>query len=225
MIVFYTVCTANSKVSVSFKYYDYNMLATNSKDDRWKHQTLKNKQQTTRRQCKPESTNLNDSHGTTVGSPYFETTAINKRTQPIVKISKQNGLSRDKRIQQRRNGGEDNLTSKTTTNRNSLLPRQTQYYSFDNKTEDNSSNLVVHLSPRQQASTACLLNPSRDPRFQRLVAQLVPNKEKITIDVIPVHHGNDRYRQKDKEVMYFHDVCLEGTCRIIYKMMKIGYNN
>jgi len=81
------------------------------------------------------------------------------------------------------------------------------------------SNLVINLLPRQQDSP--INNPSRDPRFLRLVAQLVPMKEKRTVmDVKAARNDIKVYLEKEKHI-YFYDVCLKETCTLIYKMMKI----
>lgn len=63
-------------------------------------------------------------------------------------------------------------------------------------------------------------NPTKDPRFQRLINQLVPNNastkeaEKRTL-------GNEKRCRKQDNAVFFHDLCLKNTCRIIFKLMKI----
>lgn len=67
-------------------------------------------------------------------------------------------------------------------------------------------------------------DPLRDPRFTRLVDQLVPLRTSLSVDRTKMVDAKRRAKEKF-DVICFKDICLNETCRLVYKIMSKGKEN
>lgn len=67
-------------------------------------------------------------------------------------------------------------------------------------------------------------DPLRDPRFTRLVDQLVPLRTSLSVDRAKMADATRRAKER-LDVTCFKDICLNETCRLVYKMMSKGKEN
>ena len=73
----------------------------------------------------------------------------------------------------------------------------------------------------QYSSQNFFQKPTQDPRFVRLMEYLEPVHEKPREKIL-TGKPRDQDKKKEGEILYFSDVCLEKTCRIIFRKMRIN---
>lgn len=143
--------------------------------------------------------------------------------QSAIKSTKKRGLDKERAVRQQLEidvREKDRFLSKTTIKKH-FFPKKDEHL--------NNANHLPRMCMQsslsfQSNSTPYLTNPTQDPRFQSLVALLVPNKASTTNDVTSGLIGNEEYvigREQENDLIYFHDVCLVKTCQMIYRLMRI----
>ncbi|XP_015752362.1 PREDICTED: uncharacterized protein LOC107332151 [Acropora digitifera] len=95
--------------------------------------------------------------------------------------------------------------------------------------KENAASVGTAVEPKsdmQNLRSAYLYDrdPLRDPRFTRLVDQLVPLRTSLSVDRAKMV---DVKRKADErlDVICFKDICLNETCRLVYKVMNKGKEN
>ena len=67
-------------------------------------------------------------------------------------------------------------------------------------------------------------DPLRDPRFTRLVDQLVPLRTSLSVDRAKMADAKRRAKER-LDVICFKDICLNETCRLVYRIMSKAENS
>ena len=94
------------------------------------------------------------------------------------------------------------------------------------KTESNKGNLDFESATqteRQGYRSTYLYdrNPLQDPRFTRLLERLVPLRTHLHADRNKLVDSNRKAYEKWDEIC-FKDICLNDTCRLVFKIMNKG---
>lgn len=95
------------------------------------------------------------------------------------------------------------------------------------ETEANKCNFEADQTATQTECRGCRSNylyernPLQDPRFTRLVEQLVPLRTQLHVKRKKMSDSNRRGYEKCHEIC-FKDICLNETCRLVFKIMNKG---
>ena len=94
------------------------------------------------------------------------------------------------------------------------------------ETESNKGNLdseSATQTERQGYRSSYLYdrNPLQDPRFTRLVERLVPLRTQLHAERNKLLDSNRKTNEKWDEIC-FKDICLNDTCRLVFKIMNKG---
>lgn len=95
--------------------------------------------------------------------------------------------------------------------------------------KENAASVDTAVEPKsdmQNLPSAYLYDrdPLRDPRFTRLVDQLVPLRTSLSVDRAKVADAK-RTAKERLDVICFKDICLNETCRLVYRIMSKAENS
>lgn len=95
--------------------------------------------------------------------------------------------------------------------------------------KENAASVGTAVEPKsdmQNLRSAYLYDrdPLRDPRFTRLVDQLVPLRTSLSVDRAKLADVK-RKAEERLDVICFKDICLNETCRLVYRIMSKAENS
>ena len=95
--------------------------------------------------------------------------------------------------------------------------------------KENAASVGTAVEPKsdmQNLRSAYLYDrdPLRDPRFTHLVDQLVPLRTSLSVDRAKMADAKRRAKER-LDVICFKDICLNETCRLVYRIMSKAENS
>jgi len=148
----------------------------------------------------------------------------NSSCSPFAKADRKGFYHHESSVQYFQDGVDEKIPRSSSFTGKQLFQRHNKQYTQDTNADNRIRHLRndVEFTPiSQESSTIYLQNPTLDPRFQRLLAQLVPNAKAASNDITPTLHGNVSRGSNQESPICFHDICLNHTCLTIYKLMRV----